>query len=123
MFAPRVVMAITMAVMMILAPPMNVVAHSTIDTTQTEQVRHAALSQTNSDHGHSHDDGDTQERLPGHSHGHNAADHSHDTGNAVLIRVPEQGSVHGGWYRADRQIPVPDQMFRLDRPPRVPSAV
>jgi hypothetical protein len=120
--AMRFAIAMIVAVAMTLAPPINIVAHGTVDSTQTEQARHAALTQTDADHGHSHDDGDAQERLPGHFHGHNSADHSHDTGHAVLIRTPEQVATPGTWHSAEPIRPVPDQRFRLDRPPRALSA-
>jgi hypothetical protein len=35
------------------------------------------VAQETAEHGHSHEDGDDHEQSPGHTHGHDPADHSH----------------------------------------------
>jgi hypothetical protein len=79
-----------------------------------EQVRHASLV----DKDHVNDEGLEEEREPGHIHGHNPADHSHETmGSAVVLAglgcakgTASQSEPHQNIYG--------EPFFRLDRPPR-----
>lgn len=83
----RSAIALLLAVALACAPPFNVLAHNPAVLAASETERHAALGMTgiaDPDHGHSHDDADPEERRPGHVHGHDPTDHSHDTGQSGL---------------------------------------
>jgi len=70
------------------------------------------------EHGHSHFDGEDAEQLPGHLHGHNAADHIHDAA-AILptstLRLPTPVRVT---LPAFQESTEPGLSHGLDRPPR-----
>ncbi|HEV7257318.1 MAG TPA: hypothetical protein VGN82_06010 [Bosea sp. (in: a-proteobacteria)] len=59
--------------------------HNAYAMAQAEAARHAELAASIAEHGHSHEEGEPDERLPGHVHGHNTADHVHETANVVGI--------------------------------------
>jgi hypothetical protein len=59
--------------------------HNAHAVAQAEAVRHADLAAETAAHGHSHEEGEPDERLPGHAHGHNSADHIHETANVVGV--------------------------------------
>jgi hypothetical protein len=83
-----------------------------------EQVRHASLADGAVDKDHVHDEGLEEERQPGHVHGHNPADHSHETmGSAVMLA--ELGCTKVTASRSEpHQNIYGEPFFRLDRPPR-----
>lgn len=115
----RIAIGLIMAVALSLAPPLNIVAHNPAVLAQAEIERHVALVEADNHHGHVHEDGDDQEQRSGHLHGHNAADHSHDTAS----RIADDGTPCS--VSIVRQLVVtlqsnvdPDFSFRLERPPR-----
>lgn len=63
-----------------------VAGHNPYALAVAEASRHAELSAATRDHGHSHEEGDTSERQPGHVHGHDPGDHVHEPFalNAIL---------------------------------------
>ena len=78
----------------------------------------AATALEVAEHGHSHDDGDVEEQNVGHFHGHNAADHSHETPH-----VPAFTSMIGNTLPDTHLIYAivqPDLSVRtpLERPPK-----
>lgn len=95
-------------------PPFSPLMLDAIDA-----VRHARLAVAAGDSAHTHSDGTPAERLPGHRHGADAADHAHETAN---LPPPVAAALHraaAGWqphYRFSvRGAPV----ARLERPPRL----
>jgi hypothetical protein len=119
----RFAIALVLAIALVCAPRLNAIAHDPAVLAALEAERHAALgtSDRGNDHGHSHDDADPAERKPGHVHGHDPFDHSHDTGQPGLF-APGLGM----YPRAPPQ-PVPSTVHddglkdRLERPPRTLS--
>ncbi|UEM21325.1 hypothetical protein JL100_000615 [Skermanella mucosa] len=83
-----------------------------------EQVLHSSLPIAAVDGDHVHDKGAQKERQPGHVHGHNSADHSHETiGSAIVLAEP--GCAEGTASQSQpRQNIYGEPFFRLDRPPR-----
>ena len=77
-----------------------------------------------SDHGHSHDDEDAHDVDPASSHGHEHQDHSHVAlglaPSLISTLVAPAGRLVRLW---DRFSPTADPLFRLNRPPCVPSVV
>ncbi len=123
----RSLIALCLAVGLALAPPLNVVAHGSV-ALLTEHDWHSALApgETADDHGHSHghsddDDEPIDHRRPGHVHGHDASDHTHDTGTPVRLRAGDRMPVPRQFGLTPEPPPDPDPTFRLDRPPRLPS--
>lgn len=121
--AVRSLVALCLAVGLMLAPPLNVVAHGSL-ALQMEHDRHTGLAagKTAADHGHSHDDDDPADhKRPGHLHGHDASDHTHDTGTVVRLRASDRVPLPRQFGLRLEPPPGPDPTFRLDRPPRLTS--
>ncbi|MER9876372.1 hypothetical protein [Mesorhizobium sp. M0195] len=70
------------------------------------------------DHGHAHDDGVSGEQSSDHFHGHNAADHSHETASTPADFAPTIPQLERGWLNYPPTFVDPDTTFRLERPPR-----
>ncbi|RST86568.1 hypothetical protein EJC49_09820 [Aquibium carbonis] len=93
-------------------------SHDPFALAAAEAERHAQLEAEFAEHGHSHDDGMEHERAAGHLHGHNPADHSHETPTTPPDDVP----VVPALVRAI--VPTPPDAahlgasYRLERPPR-----
>ncbi len=116
--ALRVAVVCAMAVSLMLAPPGASTSHDPVALAKAEAERHLQLAADIAEHGHSHDDGSASETHAGHLHGHNAADHLHDTPSqppamAALLAAPGQG-----WSAGERYTSLPLRVFELDRPPR-----
>jgi hypothetical protein len=79
------VIAFAMALGMTLSAAHVSGGHNAYAIAQAEAVRHAELAAAIAEHGHAHEEGEPDERLPGHVHGHNTADHVHETANVVGV--------------------------------------
>jgi hypothetical protein len=98
-------------------------AHDPLILLMAELQQHAELAAEVAEHGHSHDDPADDERRTGHTHGHNPADHSHETPFAPLpgsVLRPLTITVLKPVERA--VVPVRSN-FPVERPPRLVSAV
>jgi hypothetical protein len=83
-----------------------------------EQVRHASLADAAMDEDHVHDEGLQEECKPGHVHGHNPVDHSHETMGSAAV-LAELGCAKGTASQSEpHQNIYGEPFFRLDRPPR-----
>lgn len=82
----------------------------------------SALMQTDGDGSHSHDDdGDGRDRTAGHTHGHNPADHSHDTlASGTSLRPAADGHADA-WRRIASDPDAGHALQPPDRPPRPDS--
>ena len=114
----HVIIAIALMIGLVLSPGRAWAAHDPLAQAAAEASRHAAVPAVRADHDHVHHDGADEERLPGHAHGHNPADHSHDTpalfcGGIVLGR-----STGPDWHPTQPVVPIRARAVRLDRPPR-----
>lgn len=78
----RVATVIAVALAMLSAPAGRSASHDPLALAAAEAERHAQLTAEIAAHGHVHDDGDLDERSPGHAHGHDSADHLHDKAGA-----------------------------------------
>jgi hypothetical protein len=116
--ALRVAIVCAMALSLMFAPPTGSLSHDPIAVVKAETERHQALSAEIVEHGHAHDDGWNNESHSGHLHGHNAADHLHDTPSdppafAMLILASGES-----WRINTHYDTLPLRVFDLDRPPR-----
>ena len=92
--------------------------HNAYVAAQAEALRHSQLAVAMADHGHAHEEGDPGERMPGHVHGHNSADHIHETANLVggiSLSAPQSARVEMPY---ELHLLVSGIIGALDRPPR-----
>jgi len=80
--------------------------------------RHAQLEAEIAEHGHSHADGENHERMAGHSHGHNPADHSHETPTTPSGSAPAVLALIPAWAPTPPETVHIGATYRLERPPR-----
>lgn len=114
----RLLIAFAMGLGMLLSPIGGSVSHNPIALAAAEAARHAELSEQMEAHGHSHDDGEVDERAPGHSHGHNPADHSHETASALPGFAQPLPPIGRRWLASPPSFVDLEFCFRLERPPR-----
>lgn len=114
----KVAVAIAVTACMVLSAIHVSTSHNPVVLAQAEAQRHAELAIEVAEHGHSHFDGEEAERLPGHLHGHNSADHIHDAANVLPVpelRLPSPMRVSMPNVHEDAQGGL---RHGLDRPPR-----
>jgi hypothetical protein len=112
------VIAFAMTLGLLLSTVHLAAGHNAFAAAQAEAMRHAELAATIAEHGHAHDEGEPAERLPGHVHGHNAADHLHETADRLTVAT----LVTPGFARTsvahDPVMADPGHPNGLERPPR-----
>lgn len=119
----RLFLALALTLGMLISAVSVSVSHLPVNAELAEQTRHAELSVEVGDHGHSHDDGEIEEQRAGHDHGHNPADHSHETPHLLAdfySTGPETARIHF------IEIPQSNELgalARLDRPPKSISLI
>lgn len=112
------VIALAMALGMTLSAAHVSAGHNAYAIAQAEAVRHAELAASIAEHGHAHEEGEPDERLPGHVHGHNTADHIHETANVVgVVQLGTPGFVRTG-TRHEHRRSASEVPGGLKRPPR-----
>jgi len=109
-------MAAVLAVAILLAP--SVVGSGHADLLTKEITRHALLQAEINDHGHSHDDGVEDERLPGHIHRHQVGDHGHDFGRLVTPFIFNRHFIMTTFVHDRSLLAELPRDQRIDRPPR-----
>ncbi|MDP2120342.1 MAG: hypothetical protein Q8K28_10600 [Hoeflea sp.] len=118
----RIFLAITLTLGLFVSAVGISMSHSAVNAEAAEQMRQAELASAD-DHGHSHDDGELEEQRAGHSHGHNPADHSHETphlAGQLYLAYRDKNRIHFA------SIPETIELggsFRLDRPPKPVSLI
>ena len=117
-FGVCLAIGVAMVMGMVLSSIHLIAGHNAYAIAQAETTRHAALAADIADHGHSHDDGEPDERLPGHVHGHNINDHVQETADlADFVPFDAPGFVRAV-TRHDRQDAPSAVAAGLERPPR-----
>lgn len=117
----RLLVAFVLAIAIGCAPPFSPAAHNPAVVAAAAVDRHTALGDAvSADHGtdHTHDEGSPDERKPGHTHGHNSADHTHDAGHAVAAGPKIEATPADQRRHAASEAPDNGLRDRLDRPPR-----
>ena len=116
---PGVVTTILVIMGLAFTPGYVLASHCPDPLATAELVRHADLgAETVSDHGHSHEDGDSDERGPGHVHGHDPADHSHQLTFTAPASVPPLQVTGQGWQLPGQSALLGEPDSGLERPPR-----
>ncbi len=93
-------------------------AHDEAAMAQAEKVRHSVLAALSEEHGHSHEDGEPDERVPGHLHGHNPFDHSHETPSVTSGFAVGTPAMFDEWAPSGEGLARTGSPARIDRPPR-----
>lgn len=114
----RLVIAVAMTISMLLSPIGSSASHNPIALASTEAARHAELAPQIEAQGHSHDDGEADERSPGHSRGHNPADHTHETASTLPYFAQPVPPIGRRWLAHALSAADLETRFRLERPPR-----
>lgn len=113
-----IAVALAMAFGSLLPHATHAASHDPVALADAEAERHAQLGAEIAEHGHSHDDGEDHERTAGHSHGHNPADHSHETPTAPPNIFPAVLAMTPAWVPPRPETLHLDATYRLERPPR-----
>lgn len=114
----RPIATLAIAIALIFAPLPIGSAHDPVALAAAEMERHATLQAEIAEHGHAHDDGHEHEQSSGHMHGHDPADHSHQS-----VFVPCSAS-HWSlppaqcWPSMVSEIRDPATGSGIDRPPK-----
>ena len=114
----RPIATLAIAIALIFAPLPLGPAHDPVSLAAAEMARHAVLQAEIAEHGHAHDDGHEHEQSSGHMHGHDPADHSHQS-----VFVPCSAS-HWSllpaqcWPLTVSEIRDPATASAIDRPPK-----
>ena len=114
----RQLSAIAVAAALVLVPLPASPVHDPVALAIAENIRHAALAEEFTDHGHDHDDGTTQEQLAGHMHGHDPADHSHQLAHLPGASGHSALTLDRNWLAHMRDLPDLETAFGIDRPPK-----
>ncbi|WP_324131989.1 hypothetical protein [Bosea sp. (in: a-proteobacteria)] len=116
------VIAFAMALGVLLTSVHMAAGHNAFATAQAEAVRHADLAATIAEHGHSHDEGEPSEQIPGHVHGHNAADHLHEMADRLSVLALVMPGFARTSLTHDPFMADPGHPNGLERPPRTVAA-
>ncbi|QIB36495.1 hypothetical protein [Ancylobacter pratisalsi] len=111
-------LALVMALGSVAATVRTALSHNPVVLLAIEAERHAALAQEIADHGHSHDEGWQDEQAPGHSHGHDPTDHSHDVPSALSALVQMTPPAWRVWSVAVRDAPAVTKTYPFEKPPK-----
>lgn len=114
----RIAIAAVMTLGMLLSAMGGAISHNPAALAANQAARHAELAVQLADHGHVHDDGMDDEQSPGHLHGHNPADHSHETPNTLADLKAPAPPIGRAWHPHPPVFVDPDATFPFERPPR-----
>lgn len=112
------VLAFAMAFGTLLPHAAHSPSHDPVALAAAEAERHALLEAQIAEHGHSHDDGEEHEQVAGHTHGHNPADHSHETPTTPPGGAPVVPALVEAIVPMARETAHLGTTYRLERPPR-----
>ncbi|PSM19725.1 hypothetical protein [Nitratireductor sp. StC3] len=112
------VLAVAMAFGSLLPHASHSPSHDPVALAAVEAERHAQLEAEIAEHGHSHDDGEDHEQVAGHSHGHNPADHSHETPTTPPGSSPDVPTLVQAIVPTSPDAAHLGASYRLERPPR-----
>lgn len=111
-------LALVMALGAVASTVRTTLSHNPVILLAIEAERHAALALEIADHGHSHDEGWQDEQVPGHSHGHDPADHSHDVPSVVAALIQMTPPEWRVWSATVRDVSAVTKIYPLEKPPK-----
>ena len=115
----RLVVVMAMTLTMVLSPIGNSILHLPNNIAAAASSHHAQMGEQIEIHDHAHDDGEAEEHLPGHTHGHDPTDHSHETPSVQPLRLLSSRPKARNWVAAALASAEPGTSYRLKRPPRM----
>lgn len=117
------ILALALALGMLVSAVSISLSHLPVSAKLAEQARHAELSTEAGGRGHSHDDGEIDERLVGHNHAHDPSDHSHETQHLFVHLYSNCQKVTGVNFIDIPQSNELGAFSRLERPPKSISLI
>lgn len=122
-FALRLILALIIALKVLSPPAVMPSPHGPAASVDGEYRHLAKVTKDHHGHGHDHETGSPKEHSPGHTHGHNATDHSHEPPSAftqplAIAFHPAREWSLSPFAELDRR-----SISQLDRPPRPISVI
>jgi hypothetical protein len=115
----RLALTAVLALGLAFSPGFVQASHCPDSLAAAEVARHAALAVDElSDHGHSHEDGEANEQGPGHLHGHDPADHSHQLAFTVPDGLTTPQPVGRSWLMHSQTALRLGPDMGFERPPK-----
>ena len=115
----QMILALFLTVALLGLPAFVPSLHAPTHSAALEDARHAVLADVEaSEHGHSHDDGEPYESKPGHAHGHDPADHSHQV--AFMVHKADETllDLDGIQFAIVQDLIKSGIVFGFERPPK-----
>lgn len=115
----RVMFLVVVSLGLLSQPNDRAASHVLMPTLVEEATRHAVLAANDAlEHEHSHDDGEPYEKIAGHAHGHDPADHSHQVAFVSVntfraVKFPKTNPLSTSPDLVRQQ-----SGFGIDRPPK-----
>lgn len=113
------VLAVAMAFGSLLPHASQSLSHEPVALTTAETERQGQLVSEMAEHGHRHNYRGEHDRAAGHAHGHNPADHSHETPTTPPGSAPALRALVPAWVPMPPQAAHLGAIYRLERPPRL----
>lgn len=117
--APCIVIALAVAIAFVLSPVAASPSHNPVASAAMEAERHTELAAEFVGSGHVHENGTEDEQVPGHTHGDDPADHSHETSGSFAASAEHVPPVARAWHLMPSAFAELEDCSRLDRPPRL----
>jgi len=114
----RVVVALMVCASLFAVALLSSASHDPAAQASAQVERHAQLAMAQAEHGHIHASGVDEETSPGHVHGHNPLDHSHDFGSPPFDTFLEWDIEEQNWLTVPVMPSPPAVLARLERPPK-----
>jgi len=114
----KVLLAVLVALFYLLMSHASIVSTSHDPVSWSGHDNAALLAAQSGDHGHSHDDPQTDHHSAGHQHGNHTPDHSHDKSNLPPDEARAAVKLREIWGAVPRTLAYPEPCFSFERPPK-----
>jgi len=115
----RAVIALVVCASLFAVALLSSASHDPVAQASAQAERHAQLAVAQVEHGHIHASGMDEEASPGHVHGHNPLDHSHDSGSPPFDILLEWDIEEQDWLTVPVMPSPLAVLARLERPPKM----
>lgn len=116
--ACRLVIVFSTMLGLLLPPASASPSHDSAALMIAEAQHHVGPTEDLTGKGHVHQDGNWEEQLPGHVHGHNPFDHSHETSATAAQVTSSMRASRSDWLPIASACAHCSLGSRLDRPPK-----